>query len=113
VRLHAIRLYTESSDPFFDSVPINLWSMVEVNVGILCASIPSLKALFSKGQREQSGTAAYKYHSRGKSGVQDISVVEGEMRGGNEVYGLVNVGKGDTHIKTSQESVDQKLSSTA
>ncbi|CAO2651442.1 Nn.00g040120.m01.CDS01 [Neocucurbitaria sp. VM-36] len=68
VRLHAIRIYTESKDPFFDSVPINLWSMVEVNMGILCASIPALKALFSKTQRERSQNSAYQYHSRERSG---------------------------------------------
>ncbi|KAF2270070.1 hypothetical protein CC78DRAFT_557482 [Lojkania enalia] len=70
VRLHAIRIYTESADPFYDSVPINLWSMVEVNVGICCASIPSLKALFIRSQRERSRDrmTGYKYHSRDKSG---------------------------------------------
>jgi hypothetical protein len=114
VRLHAIRIYTESTDPFFDSVPINLWSMVEVNVGILCASIPSLKALFSKGQRERSHTAGYKYHSRGKSGVQDISVVASEVRV-NGVYGLMDVGESDkhAHAEVSQESVDQRPLSMA
>lgn len=99
MRLHAIRIYTESNDPFFDSVPINLWSMVEVNVGILCASIPSLKALFSKGQRERSktstGTGGYMYHSRGKSGVQNTTGLENEVEDGNEAYGLVDVRKDD------------------
>ncbi|KAF2465722.1 uncharacterized protein BDR25DRAFT_378393 [Lindgomyces ingoldianus] len=64
VRLHSIRIYTESKDPFYDSVPINIWSMIEVNIGIWCASIPSLKALFFKAQRERTrGTAGYKYHT--------------------------------------------------
>ncbi|KAH4183647.1 hypothetical protein HBI56_151920 [Parastagonospora nodorum] len=81
VRLHAIHIYTESSDPFFDSVPINLWSMVEVNVGILCASIPSLKALFSSSQRQRSKNGAgYQYHSRGKSGVQDDTAESESVR---------------------------------
>ena len=68
IRLHAIRIYTESTDPFYDSVPINLWSMIEVNIGIWCASIPALKALVSSGQRERSRGTGYKYHSRDKSG---------------------------------------------
>ncbi|KAF1847599.1 uncharacterized protein K460DRAFT_306970 [Cucurbitaria berberidis CBS 394.84] len=69
VRLHSIRIYTESKDPFYDSVPINLWSMVEVNMGILCASIPALKALFSKAQRERSqNNSAYQYHGRERTG---------------------------------------------
>jgi hypothetical protein len=45
--------------------------MVEVNVGILCASIPGLKALFVKsksGYGVGSGSG-YQWHSRGKSGV--------------------------------------------
>lgn len=73
VRLHSIRIYTESKDPFFDSVPINLWSMIEVNIGIWCASIPALKALISRGQRERSRATGYKYHSRDKSGPSRIS----------------------------------------
>ncbi|KAF2732097.1 hypothetical protein EJ04DRAFT_408856, partial [Polyplosphaeria fusca] len=73
VRLHSIRIFTESKDPFFDSVPVNLWSMIEVNIGIWCASIPALKALVNRGQRERSraaGNSGYKYHSRDKSGNQ-------------------------------------------
>lgn len=73
VRLHSIRIFTESRDPFLDSVPVNLWSMVELNTGILCASIPSLKALFSRGQRERTQNGTYHFHSRGFSGVQPNS----------------------------------------
>ena len=69
MRLHAIRIYTQSTDPFYDSVPINLWSMIEVNIGIWCASIPALKALISRSQRERTKAGgAYAYHSRDKSG---------------------------------------------
>jgi hypothetical protein len=103
VRLHAIRIYTESSDPFFDSVPINLWSMVEVNVGVLCASIPSLKALFSKGQRERSKNGAgYQYHSRGKSGVQEVSADESANV---SEYGLGDVRRVDTERNQASERV--------
>lgn len=43
--------------------------MIEVNIGIWCASIPALKALISRGQRERSRKATgYKYHSRERSG---------------------------------------------
>jgi hypothetical protein len=65
VRLHTVRIYTESEDPFLDAVPINLWSIIEVNVGIYCASIPSLKALGSKGKYRKK--AGCEYHSGGKS----------------------------------------------
>ncbi|KAH9866501.1 hypothetical protein J1614_008191 [Plenodomus biglobosus] len=83
VRLHSIRIFTESNDPFLDSVPINLWSMVELNTGILCASIPSLKALFSKVQRERSTQdGTYQFHSRGFSGVKHYGKHSGNMSTG-------------------------------
>ncbi|KAG9189447.1 hypothetical protein G6011_06315 [Alternaria panax] len=67
VRLYSVGIYTESRDPFFDSVPINVWSMVEINVGILCACIPATKALFSKAQRHRTQNGSYQYHSRERS----------------------------------------------
>jgi hypothetical protein len=62
VRLQALRIFTLSNDPFYDSLPINTWSMVEVNIGILCASIPTLKPLVSKAQRHRTRQALYKYN---------------------------------------------------
>lgn len=109
VRLHAIRIYTESDDPFFDSVPINLWSEVEVNIGILCASIPSLKALFLPGQRQRSRSNAYQYHSGGKSGLQEvggsgIALAESGDRSKTDSFALDNIeagsGQGQSDILT-------------
>jgi hypothetical protein len=60
IRLQSLRIFTLSNDPFYDSLPINTWSMVEVNIGILCASIPSLKPLLSRAQRSRN---QYKYDS--------------------------------------------------
>jgi hypothetical protein len=81
VRLHSIRIYTESADPFYDSVPINLWSMVEVNIGIYCASIPAVKAIFV---RTEGGTRSvgYRYHSQDKSGAAKNSGSK-KMTGGS------------------------------
>ena len=61
VRLQSLRIFTLSKDPFYDSLPINTWSMVEVNIGILCASIPTLKPLVSKAQRHRTKHALLKY----------------------------------------------------
>lgn len=104
VRLHSIRIYTESADPFFDAVPINLWSMVEVTFGILCASIPSLKALFSKAQRERTQNGTYQYHGSGRNGGKQYGKDSGNGSAGTvikpESYGLKDVERGeqaDTH----------------
>jgi len=64
IRLQSLRIFTLSNDPFYDSLPINTWSMVEVNIGILCASIPTLKPLVSKAQRHRTQHALRKNSNR-------------------------------------------------
>jgi hypothetical protein len=61
IRLQSLRIFTLSNDPFYDSLPINTWSMVEVNIGILCASIPTLKPLVSRAQRHRAKHVLLKY----------------------------------------------------
>ncbi|KAH7117832.1 hypothetical protein B0J11DRAFT_592292 [Dendryphion nanum] len=100
VRLHSIRIYTESKDPFYDSVPINLWSMVEVNIGIWCASIPALKALFVKAQREKSRGTGYQYHSRDKSG-SGMGGKGGSAESRGTVHELGNMG-GDGGVQAQR-----------
>lgn len=56
IRLYTVRIYAQSSDPFYDGVPINTWSMIEVNVAIVCASVPAMKPLFTKTIRERMTT---------------------------------------------------------
>ncbi|KAL7777830.1 hypothetical protein CFE70_004501 [Pyrenophora teres f. teres 0-1] len=64
LRLQSLRVFTLSNDPFYDSLPINTWSMVEVNIGILCASIPTLKPLVSKAQRNRTQHALMRSNER-------------------------------------------------
>ncbi|KAI0477844.1 hypothetical protein GGR56DRAFT_429377 [Xylariaceae sp. FL0804] len=64
VRLSSIYTYTLATDPFKDGVLINLWSMIEINVAIWCASAPALKPIFTprrllEARRERTG---YKHH---------------------------------------------------
>jgi hypothetical protein len=104
VRLHSIRIYTESKDPFFDSVPINLWSMVEVNIGIYCASIPACKALFSSAQHQRSKTdASYQYHSRGRSGKMVSSEPDSDTIVRNEAYELRDVERPKNWLASDSE----------
>lgn len=54
--------------------------MIEVNIGIWCASIPALKALITHRRRgDTQASGAYKYHSRDKSGAK----ISGGMIGGS------------------------------
>jgi hypothetical protein len=71
IRLYTIKVFTASKDPFYDGVPINVWSMIEINIAIVCASVPgrcflgasvldrlltrglAMKPLFTKSARER------------------------------------------------------------
>ncbi|KAF2453254.1 hypothetical protein BDY21DRAFT_375043 [Lineolata rhizophorae] len=46
-RVHALFVWSNSSDVPFDSALILTWSQIELNAAIISASIPSLKPLFS------------------------------------------------------------------
>lgn len=54
IRLHTIYLYTLSDDPFRDAVPVNLWTMIETTIAVICASVPGLKPIFSRSQHHGS-----------------------------------------------------------
>ncbi|EOA85492.1 uncharacterized protein SETTUDRAFT_91639 [Exserohilum turcica Et28A] len=54
IRLVFLHIFTLSNDPFYDSVPVITWSMVEVNVGVLCATIPIMKPLLYRARNYQS-----------------------------------------------------------
>ncbi|KAF2203525.1 hypothetical protein GQ43DRAFT_469933 [Delitschia confertaspora ATCC 74209] len=68
VRLHALYKFTESRDPAYDLVPINTWSVVEANMGVYCASIPTLRPLISKSQRERTRRMKNTYRTSDNSG---------------------------------------------
>jgi hypothetical protein len=82
VRLYSIRVYTQSTDPFYDAVPINTWSMVEVNVALICASVPSIKPLVSSNVRNR-----FKQESHGLTttarGKGTVRLAEEEGEGGS------------------------------
>ncbi|KAK4159847.1 hypothetical protein QBC43DRAFT_122000 [Cladorrhinum sp. PSN259] len=77
IRLHTIYTYTLAVDPFQDAILVNLWSILEVNVAIICTTAPALKPLFHpealKMIRQGSSYVSpkrseYEFHSRGRSG---------------------------------------------
>lgn len=57
IRLNSIHVWTKANDPYYYATPINLYSMIEVNLGIWCASIPAIKALFTQSYKRRRHTA--------------------------------------------------------
>ncbi|KAF2732649.1 hypothetical protein EJ04DRAFT_305043 [Polyplosphaeria fusca] len=64
VRLYYLKAVIRSTDPFYAGPPLHIASMVEINIGILCACLPTLKPLLSKTQRART-RQALKYGSDG------------------------------------------------
>lgn len=58
IRMYSIKIYTESPEPMRDAAPINTWSFIEINLGILCCSAPAIKPLFFRSQRDRSAAAS-------------------------------------------------------
>ncbi|KAK4040275.1 hypothetical protein C8A01DRAFT_15817 [Parachaetomium inaequale] len=67
VRLHTIYIYTLATDPFRDGIPVNLWSIIEVTIAIVCGSVPGIKPLFSSRQRRATRAAKSSAGSGGSS----------------------------------------------
>ena len=66
--------------------------MVEVNIGIWCASIPALKALIRHRPREgseQARSRVYQYHSKDRSGTAGKGSSSGGVSVGMESFDLV------------------------
>lgn len=63
VRLQTIYKYTLATDPFQQSILINVWSVIEMSVATCCASVSALKPIFSQTQRQRTSRALASSHS--------------------------------------------------
>jgi hypothetical protein len=64
VRLKSILVFTEFINPTWDQSDVALWSTIEVNVGIICACMPTLRHIFMRlipALAETSGRHEYDY----------------------------------------------------
>ncbi|KAL1598758.1 hypothetical protein SLS60_007900 [Paraconiothyrium brasiliense] len=57
IRFYFLVVALHSMDPYYDSLGVNVWSIIEVNVGIICASMPTLRPLLSRAQRTRTRQA--------------------------------------------------------
>lgn len=92
VRYQYLRLFTVSADPFAATLPINTWSMVEVSVAILCASLPTLRPLFSKAQRKRTEDALQK-RPPAIPHVGRVISINFDMKSGRDSISTISIGK--------------------
>ncbi|KAL1586935.1 hypothetical protein WHR41_04015 [Cladosporium halotolerans] len=66
IRIHALWAYFNSENPGYDAIGVLLWGQIEINVGIICASIASLRPLFKSafsGSQSRSKSSGLQYHA--------------------------------------------------
>lgn len=121
IRLHTIYTYTLAEDLFRESILVNIWSVLEINIGIVCASVPALKPLFTPralrdaaaANRSKRSGAAYQYHSQERSGFASGGDRSGDReertyamdRLGGQVGTVKTVVTSKSHNSGSEESI--------
>ncbi|KAF3764025.1 hypothetical protein M406DRAFT_51480, partial [Cryphonectria parasitica EP155] len=97
IRLSSLVTFAKSDNPTWDNYDVSIWSSVEINVGIICACMPTLRLLlvrvFPVFGSTRSGGAYYNYSGNGSKSnpkskmrstsrvVGDSSVVTADGRG--------------------------------
>ena len=69
IRLHSIYIVSISKDVSWDNVGAATWSSVETNVGIICACLPTLKALLARIFPRLLYSAGYVSNAQPQSGL--------------------------------------------
>lgn len=93
IRFRFLYIFTTSDDPIYGFVPVNTWSMVEVNVGILCATLPILRPLAIKVKHYSNNSSLNLFRSN--------SVLSSRIRASSSLSGrgtsrtTVTIGRGD------------------
>lgn len=122
VRLKFLAGWADSTNPTYDYANLALWSLIELNAGVICACLPGMASLFRRIKKERSdkrktGSYALSGGSRGGSraftgnGKSAAGASSGGSRGGNSALrsfggGEMGAGAGKSEImKTMSVSV--------
>jgi len=67
LRLHAVYVISSSSDPTYGNVAAAYWSSIELNTGIICASLPTIRPIIAKIFPTWLGSAPHRVAQRQSS----------------------------------------------
>lgn len=71
VRLKFLAGWAESTNPSYDYANLALWSLIELNAGVICACLPGMASLFRRIKKERSDkrkTSSYALSGGSRSG---------------------------------------------
>jgi hypothetical protein len=60
IRLQFLLTFANSANPTWDNLGVSIWSTVEINVGLMCACMPTLRLLLARivpGMRSDAGSS--------------------------------------------------------
>ncbi len=64
LRLQSLVTFAASSNPTWDNFEVSNWSTIEINVGIMCSCMPSLRLLLVHFFPRVLGSSTLRYHDR-------------------------------------------------
>ncbi|KIW42998.1 uncharacterized protein PV06_06487 [Exophiala oligosperma] len=67
LRLHAVYVISSSPDPTYGNVAAAYWSSIELNTGIICASLPTIRPIIAKIFPTWLGSAPHRVAQRQSS----------------------------------------------
>jgi hypothetical protein len=108
VRLFALKSATTSTDPTWDNVSAAIWSVIELNCGIMCASLPTLRPLMRKIFPWLSRSQGSSYKSPFSNGSRAAGAVALSGRNAYDVYPLQ---RRDVENNGSQEGLKENADS--
>jgi hypothetical protein len=117
VRLQALVTFAESNNATWDNFPVSLWSTVEINVGIMCTCMPTLRLILVRLFPTLGGSSYAKgYYNTGGAGTGGAHVSGSRMTRTSQKRTLVGnlTGRSD-HTATVQpgDSSDTVLPKSA
>ena len=96
IRLFTLQSAIETADPTWDNVPVSYWTVIELNCGILCASLPCLRPFWHRPSGGSSSLSSPAY-SRDAKKLCERSKSSGIRQG--MMYSLHEVaGKGSQEV---------------
>ncbi|CZR68873.1 related to integral membrane protein PTH11 [Phialocephala subalpina] len=95
LRLQSLVLFANSQNPTWDNVPVGYWSTMEINVGIICSCMPSIRLLliraFPKVMSTTKENSKYSYDQSGSLDKRNITRIRDQ---GGYVYNKsVDIGR--------------------
>lgn len=105
VRLKFLVGWANSTNPTFDYADLALWSLIELNAGVICACLPGMASLFrrirkERDEKKRSGAMSYGNNSSASPGGSRMF----NSRGGGSA--MRSFGGKDGIIKTTSVSVN-------